>query len=100
VETVKNNSVSSPVFMVIEEAKHDTRSACYLLHASFLFGLFLDPEDRGDMFQTSVGFQVMLCVMSQEIELCVTTAIGASNSAPCGPSHHEMASLNTAHVGA
>jgi hypothetical protein len=25
-------------------------SACYLLHAGFLLGLFFDPEDGGDMF--------------------------------------------------
>jgi hypothetical protein len=26
------------------------RSACYLLHVGFLFGLFFDPEDGGNMF--------------------------------------------------
>jgi hypothetical protein len=25
-------------------------SACYLLHAGFLLGLFCDPEDGSDMF--------------------------------------------------
>jgi hypothetical protein len=25
-------------------------SACYLLHAGFMFILFFDPEDGGDMF--------------------------------------------------
>jgi hypothetical protein len=25
-------------------------SACYLLHAGFLLGLFFDPEDEGNMF--------------------------------------------------
>jgi hypothetical protein len=25
-------------------------SACYLLHAGFLLGLFFNPEDGGDMF--------------------------------------------------
>jgi hypothetical protein len=28
---------------------------CYLLHADFLLGLFLDPEDGGDMFLRNVG---------------------------------------------
>jgi hypothetical protein len=23
---------------------------CYMLHATFFFGLFFDPEDGGDMF--------------------------------------------------
>jgi hypothetical protein len=27
--------------------KHVARRACYLLHASFLLGLFFDPEDEG-----------------------------------------------------
>jgi hypothetical protein len=26
------------------------KSTCHLLHADFLLGLFLDPEDGGDMF--------------------------------------------------
>jgi hypothetical protein len=26
------------------------KSACHLLHADFLLGLFLDPEDGGNMF--------------------------------------------------
>jgi hypothetical protein len=30
-------------------------SACYLPHASLLFGLFFDPEDGGDMFLRNVG---------------------------------------------
>jgi hypothetical protein len=27
----------------------------YLLHTDFLFGIFLDPEDGGDMFLQNVG---------------------------------------------
>jgi hypothetical protein len=30
-------------------------SACYLLHADFLLGLFFCPEDGGDMFLRNVG---------------------------------------------
>jgi hypothetical protein len=30
-------------------------SACYLLRAGFLRGLFFDPEDGGDMFLRNVG---------------------------------------------
>jgi hypothetical protein len=30
-------------------------SACYLLHADFWLGLFLYPEDKGDMFFRNVG---------------------------------------------
>jgi hypothetical protein len=29
-------------------------SVCYLLHAAFLFGLFFDPEDGGDIFLRNV----------------------------------------------
>jgi hypothetical protein len=30
-------------------------SACYLLHTGFLFGLFFDTDDGGDMFLQNVG---------------------------------------------
>jgi hypothetical protein len=30
-------------------------SVCYLLRAGFLFGLFFDPEDGGDMSLLNVG---------------------------------------------
>jgi hypothetical protein len=30
--------------------KQANHSACYLLYAGFLLGLFFDPEDGGDMF--------------------------------------------------
>jgi hypothetical protein len=30
-------------------------SACYLLHAGFLVGLFFNPEDGGDMFLQYIG---------------------------------------------
>jgi hypothetical protein len=29
--------------------------ACYLLHADFLLGLFLDPQDGGNMFLQNIG---------------------------------------------
>jgi hypothetical protein len=35
------------------------RSSCYLLHAGFFLGLFLEPEDAGDMFlQNTADFQL------------------------------------------
>jgi hypothetical protein len=38
--------------------KRDHQCACYLLHAGVLFGLFVDPENVGDMFlRNSVDFQ-------------------------------------------
>jgi hypothetical protein len=30
-------------------------SACYMFHAGFLLGLFVDPEDGGDMFVRNFG---------------------------------------------
>jgi hypothetical protein len=35
--------------------KQGAISASHLLHAGFLFGLFLDPENGGDMFLRNVG---------------------------------------------
>jgi hypothetical protein len=31
------------------------RYASYLLHAGFMFGLFIEPEDGGNMFHKNVG---------------------------------------------
>jgi hypothetical protein len=36
-------------------AKQYIGSACCLLHAGFLLGLFFDPEDGGNMFFQNVG---------------------------------------------
>jgi hypothetical protein len=33
----------------------DHEYACYLLQAGFLLGLFIDPEDGGDMFLRNIG---------------------------------------------
>jgi hypothetical protein len=33
-----------------QQSKQQTGSACCLLHAGFLLGLFFNPEDGGDMF--------------------------------------------------
>jgi hypothetical protein len=30
-------------------------SACYLLRNGFLLGVFLDPENGGDMFHQNIG---------------------------------------------
>jgi hypothetical protein len=44
-------------------------------HASFLLGLFLDSDNFGDMFLRNV-----CCVISQKIELFITTAVRTSDS--------------------
>jgi hypothetical protein len=47
-----------PVFWDItphNPLKDNRRSACYLLHASFLIDLFFDPEDGGDMYLRNIG---------------------------------------------
>jgi hypothetical protein len=44
-----NYWVISPKFISI------LSSACYLLYANFLLGLFFDPEDGGDIFLRNVG---------------------------------------------
>jgi hypothetical protein len=56
-------------------------SACYLLHAGFLLGLYFDPEDEGDMFPAKclLTFNGLHGVISQKIELFITTAVGPSN---------------------
>jgi hypothetical protein len=62
-----------------ENNGHEVRDifASNLLPAShwFLFGLFLDPEDEGDMFLRNVGWFVLY----QKIELFITI----SNSTYC-----------------
>jgi hypothetical protein len=50
----------NPMFPMLTKLTHYDAgrvlfSACYLLHAGFLFGLFFDPEDEGDMFLRNVG---------------------------------------------
>jgi hypothetical protein len=40
-----------------EEFYHLQSSACYLLHAAFLHGLFFNPEDGGDKFFRNIEFQ-------------------------------------------
>jgi hypothetical protein len=37
------------------EAASKKSRAGYLLHPTFFLGLFLDPEDGGDMFRRNVG---------------------------------------------
>jgi hypothetical protein len=55
-------------------------SACYLLHGSFLFGLFFDAEDGG--WHVPPTYQLIFCtlhgIISQETELFITTAVRPS----------------------
>jgi hypothetical protein len=52
-------------------------SDCYPLHASFLFGLFFDPEDVGDMcFQnTGLTFNRLHGFISNNIKIFMTTVV-------------------------
>jgi hypothetical protein len=44
------------IFRVEEMSKErNMGSACHLLHAGFLLGLFFNPEDGGDLFLRSLG---------------------------------------------
>jgi hypothetical protein len=53
--------------------------ACYLLHASFLLGLYFYPEDGGDMFLLNKIFNGLHGVITQKIEFFITTAVRISN---------------------
>jgi hypothetical protein len=52
-----------------------------MLQADFLLGLFVDPEDGTDLFLRNVAW--IICelhgVISQKIELFITTVIRSSN---------------------
>jgi hypothetical protein len=54
-------------------------SACHLLHANFLIGLFFDPEYGGEMFLRRLTFNGLYGVMSQKTELFIITAVRISN---------------------
>jgi hypothetical protein len=47
-----------------------SRTPCYLLHASFLGGLFFVPQDVGELFLSNVGlaFKGLRGFLSQEIK--------------------------------
>jgi hypothetical protein len=54
-----------------------TNIQCYLLHASFLLGLFFDPEDGGRHVPPKyrLTFKGLHNVISHKIELFITTAV-------------------------
>jgi hypothetical protein len=55
-------------------------SACYLVHAGFVLGLFFNPEAGGDMFLWNwLTFNRLHGVISQKIELFITTSVRTSN---------------------
>jgi hypothetical protein len=57
------------------------RSARYLFHVGFLLGLFFDPEGGGDIPpKRRLTFNVLHDVISQNIDLFVTTAVGTSHN--------------------
>jgi hypothetical protein len=56
----------------INQAGSKKSFACYLLHAGFLFGLFFDPENGGDVPPKShLTFTGLRGIMSQKIELFI-----------------------------
>jgi hypothetical protein len=42
-------------------------SACYLLHADFMLGMFFDPEDGGDVFFRDVDIRITRHYVPEDI---------------------------------
>jgi hypothetical protein len=56
------------------------RNVCYLLHDDFLLRLIFDPENGRDVsMKRRLIFNGLYGVMSQNIELFITTAVRSSN---------------------
>jgi hypothetical protein len=50
--------------------------ACYLLHVGILIGLFIDPEDGGDIFLRNVGrFSTNYTALYRKIVFFIVTAV-------------------------
>jgi hypothetical protein len=58
-------------------------SACYLLHAGFLPGLFFNPEDGSNitLLKCQMTFNGLHSITSQKTELLITTTVRIANSA-------------------
>jgi hypothetical protein len=56
----------------------EVNSTCCLFHFGFLLGILFNSEDGGDMFLPRPHG-----IISQKIELCITTAVITSNPTCC-----------------
>jgi hypothetical protein len=67
--------------MLCSSVKEKHVTACCQLHGGFLRGLLFDPEDGSDMFLQNVSWLWLdyTCVISQKLELFITTVMRISN---------------------
>jgi hypothetical protein len=65
----------------MNQAEIRASKACYVFHADYLLGLFVDPEDVGDKSppRYQLTFNGLHGVISQKTVRFIATAVTASN---------------------